>query len=272
MTATDWQHLLHKALDGDPQAFGDLYQRYLHTKMIAVAFNILNDIHEAEDLVQDVFLYLFEHSRYRNIRTRSLKVFEGYILKTTQHRCLDYVQKQKRLRFWMTDETLTHLKYAGVEESVLQQLQALRRHKPVGKTKFLSLIKAAIGEQLTNKLEALLLEYSRQEYLYATTFSEELLQNRPAAEIISEQQHQRIQNHLEQVVTLLSDHLDADERKLLEKKYRQGMSFRALSKEWNVPLSTLQSRCKRTLEKIRQDTTLYRAWQTYLELCDRGDV
>jgi RNA polymerase sigma factor (sigma-70 family) len=272
MTIPDWQQILHKALDGDPRAFGDLYQRYLQPKMIAVALTILNDVQEAEDRVQEVILYLFEQSRYRNIRTRSLKVFEGYLLRTTQHRCLDYLQKQKMLRFWMTDETLTHLKYAGVEHTVLEQLQTLRRHKPVGKTKFLSLVKSAIGEQLTNTLESLLLEYSRREYSYTLRLSEELFQSRPGAKIISEERYHRIQQHLEQVLAMLTDLLDDDEWELLEKKYRQGRSFRALSEESDIPLSTLQSRCKKIIDKIRQDATVYHAWQTYLDLCGRDDV
>lgn len=51
--------LLRQIADGDRAAFAEFYDRY-STLMFSVAFKILNDASEAEDVVQDTFLQILE--------------------------------------------------------------------------------------------------------------------------------------------------------------------------------------------------------------------
>jgi len=53
------EHLIARAVQGDADAFGDLYERYL-ARIYRYAFYRVNDVAEAEDLTEVVFLKAWE--------------------------------------------------------------------------------------------------------------------------------------------------------------------------------------------------------------------
>ena len=59
---TDDGRLVQRHLDGDPQAFGALVDRY-QAHLLAFVNGIVGDRERAEDLVLDVFIRIYRHVR-----------------------------------------------------------------------------------------------------------------------------------------------------------------------------------------------------------------
>ena len=80
---TDWQEVLDEALAGSTEAFGTLFQGYLKPQMEKYVWGLMKNKKknveekkkDVEDIVQEIFMYLFEKSRYLNILQKSLEVF-----------------------------------------------------------------------------------------------------------------------------------------------------------------------------------------------------
>lgn len=64
-----------------------------YPKLLAYAISILNDKQAAEDIVQEVFLYVWEKKEY--LRTDA--GFYSYIFQSTYTKCVDYIRKDSRL-------------------------------------------------------------------------------------------------------------------------------------------------------------------------------
>jgi RNA polymerase sigma-70 factor (ECF subfamily) len=94
--------LIDRVTEGDQYALGCLFQRYgrlLHT----IAARILKDAAEAEDLVQDLFLFI---QRKCGIFDRSKSSARSWIVQMAYHRAIE------RRRYLATRQFYTH---AGVE-------------------------------------------------------------------------------------------------------------------------------------------------------------
>lgn len=83
--------LVAKSLEGDSVAFGDLVTRY-NARIFAVAFRILGDRAEAEDLTQDVFITL--HKNLGQFRGDSK--LSTWIYRVTKNRCLNRLKFLQR--------------------------------------------------------------------------------------------------------------------------------------------------------------------------------
>ena len=76
---------------GEEEAFHSLFERYYLT-LSAFAGKYLNDIEVARDIVQDLFVHLYE-KRHTLLITASLK---SYLYQSVQNRCMNHLNSLKR--------------------------------------------------------------------------------------------------------------------------------------------------------------------------------
>ena len=97
-TASD-ERLLHDLLDGKKEALSILFRRY--ARMVrAVAYRILRNGAEADDLVQEVFLFVY---RKRNLFDAERGSARSWIIQVAYHRGID------RRRYLTSRHFYTHL-------------------------------------------------------------------------------------------------------------------------------------------------------------------
>ncbi len=92
MSERDDEDLMRAAGKGDAAAFGEIVSRH-QAWAWRVAWRFTGDAAEAEDLVQDAFLKVFEAApRYRAIAS-----FRTYLHRVVTRRCLDWHRKKRPL-------------------------------------------------------------------------------------------------------------------------------------------------------------------------------
>ncbi len=115
------EELVERLLERDTEAFGMLYDRYAHAAY-CLACRMLGNTHQAEDLVQDVFLALWRlPERFKADRGSA----RTYILSMTHHRAIDLQRSRSRHAIDADVEQIA-LVPAGtdVEHSTLRSLEA----------------------------------------------------------------------------------------------------------------------------------------------------
>ncbi|MCD4686012.1 MAG: sigma-70 family RNA polymerase sigma factor [Anaerolineae bacterium] len=87
-------------LEGDPQAFGELVQRY-ERDVFNLAYRMLNERREAEDAAQEAFLRAYSNlDRYDQRRS-----FKTWLLSITSNHCIDRLRR-RRLTWLSLEEPL----------------------------------------------------------------------------------------------------------------------------------------------------------------------
>ena len=89
MTAFE-QILFDKIVAGDESAFTSIFEAY-YKDLVQFAFTFTKDVDNAEDVVQDVFVRLWEKREELKLHG-SLK---SYLLKSVQNSCLDELRRRK---------------------------------------------------------------------------------------------------------------------------------------------------------------------------------
>src|SRR5271155_1536312 len=84
------RELIQSALDGDRESFEMIIPLYSR-KLFGVAFAILQDREEAEDVVQDTFFRAFK-SRWR---LRGAEKFPAWLCAVARNRSLDLLRKRR---------------------------------------------------------------------------------------------------------------------------------------------------------------------------------
>jgi RNA polymerase sigma-70 factor (family 1) len=79
------QLLIEKLKSGDPDSFSDIFSAY-YKDLVFFAYSITRELLDAEDIVQDTFVKLWEDHEKLNV-TVSLK---SILLKTIQNKCIDW--------------------------------------------------------------------------------------------------------------------------------------------------------------------------------------
>ena len=92
--------LLWKFKRGNKEAFRLIYEKYFDD-LLTLAANLLNDIAQAEDVVQDVFISFVQSVEKFHLRG-SLK---GYLAICVANRARDYLRRSKRRQAIALDET-----------------------------------------------------------------------------------------------------------------------------------------------------------------------
>lgn len=80
----------------DESAFTELYSRFWQ-KLFSIAYNRLNEIQVAEDIVHDVFVMLWANRQKIKIET-----LENYLATTTKYIVLDKIKRKERERIYYT--------------------------------------------------------------------------------------------------------------------------------------------------------------------------
>jgi RNA polymerase sigma-70 factor (family 1) len=85
------QLLIEKLKSGDPNSFSDIFSIY-YKDLFFFAYSFIREVCDAEDIVQDTFVKLWEDHEKLNV-TVSLK---SILLKTIQNKCIDW-HRHKRI-------------------------------------------------------------------------------------------------------------------------------------------------------------------------------
>jgi RNA polymerase sigma factor (sigma-70 family) len=96
--------LLSRVSSGDEAAIEQLYQRY-GGSCYALARRLLNDASLAEDVVQQVFLALWQGHAYDPARG----AVSTWLLSVTHHKAVDALRREARRRTLSSDETMAAL-------------------------------------------------------------------------------------------------------------------------------------------------------------------
>lgn len=105
-------HLLQLVEEGDKQAFGRLYQRYLNEIYRFVFFKIGNE-GIAEDITEDTFIKTWERLISSHHNQKSINHLRAWLYQTANNLVIDYYRKQKPAQFL---DKLKHSNKASPEE------------------------------------------------------------------------------------------------------------------------------------------------------------
>jgi RNA polymerase sigma-W factor len=86
--------LIHRALDGDDQAFDELMQRY-HQSVYNLVYRMIESPQEAEDIVQETFIKAFNALASFNEEY----AFSTWLFKIATNHCIDTLRKRKLRTF-----------------------------------------------------------------------------------------------------------------------------------------------------------------------------
>lgn len=126
---TDDESLIAGCVNGKRSAQHDLYRKYSPV-MMAVCMRYARSRDEAEDMLQEAFLKIFQ-----NIRSyRGDGSFEGWMKRIMINHSLNYYRKHKRLPFF---EDLEHID----EREIMQQNEPSVQDTPVSADTILALIR-----------------------------------------------------------------------------------------------------------------------------------
>ncbi len=79
-------------LDGDKNAFDDIMSEHFY-KLVLFIDRYVGDIHQAEDIAMDVFVYLIVHRHRYNFKTN----FKTYLYMLAASRAIDYIRHDRVL-------------------------------------------------------------------------------------------------------------------------------------------------------------------------------
>ncbi|MBN1250443.1 MAG: sigma-70 family RNA polymerase sigma factor [Anaerolineae bacterium] len=88
------QRLLQLAIEGDREAFGELYERYLGEIYRYVYFRV-SDEREAEDITAEAFLKTWEHLPRLARKNASIRSFRNWLYRVARNRVIDHYRKKK---------------------------------------------------------------------------------------------------------------------------------------------------------------------------------
>lgn len=253
------QTLLNQAMSGDTEAFERFWCEFLKPeKVFPYALKLLKNPHDAEDVSQEIFVYLFDRLHYRSIRHRDVAGFTRYVRTMVYNMAMDHFRKQKRTRFVITSQTLEQLRLSGVAEEILTTLDGLQRI-PVGRTKFIDILKELLEEKFSTWLQRVILKYSRYEYVRWETYTDEMAGSRIAnSNPHTEAEYRELLRMVEDVRHVLSD----DEWDILFRVYgSDDFSVLAYAKQVGIPASTLYSRLERARAKVLRYKPLQEYWK-----------
>lgn len=122
--------LISKLNIGDYPAFTYIFSAY-YKDLVIFASKYTNDYDNAEEIVQDIFVKLWEEHKSVNIK-RSLK---SYLLKSVQNRCIDWCRhmkiKQKHCEYILENlplyihDTENYILYSELHEKVQDTIRLL---------------------------------------------------------------------------------------------------------------------------------------------------
>lgn len=132
MSAQRNEHdLVHRAIEGDAEAFGDLYEQLLDDIYRYIYYRV-SDHQEAEDLTEQVFLKAWQN--IAGYKVQSVP-FKAWIYRIAHNTVVDYYRTSKELAA-LSNDTIASKAASDPEAQILSQEQseqlehALRRLSP----------------------------------------------------------------------------------------------------------------------------------------------
>ena len=123
-TLTDAELVAQAKLSEDSGLFGELYQRYSE-RVRKKCQSLVRNTSVVDDLVQDIFLKAFQNlSRFRSDST-----FSTWLFAITYNYCIEYLRKNKRIRFGEWEENLDLPE--EVEDEDVKQILELRQERVI---------------------------------------------------------------------------------------------------------------------------------------------
>lgn len=136
---------IRRAQKGDEEAFGQLVGRY-QGRVFALAFHLVRQRDDAEDLAQEIFLKVFRAIRSYNFRAS----FGAWVSRVAVNHCYDHLRRQRSSKvtyYWQLPDERRQMLESGLgggeapgpnieEEAVLKDLVAklLDRAPPEDRT------------------------------------------------------------------------------------------------------------------------------------------
>ena len=87
------QELIQRSVKGDPEAFGDLYERYLDQIYRYVYYRV-QTVEEAEDLTESVFIRVWEDLRSRKNK-KEIRNFNAWLYRAAHNLVIDHYRKKR---------------------------------------------------------------------------------------------------------------------------------------------------------------------------------
>ncbi|TKC59142.1 RNA polymerase sigma-70 factor [Pedobacter hiemivivus] len=109
--------LLQMIKKGDYLAFEELYSRHFQT-VYAMAYNILRDPQQSKDIVQDIFVWFWEHREQWNLTS-----CRGYLLTAVKFKTANYFRENKVKEAFFAG--LSKQQMASEDNSVLMEVRQL---------------------------------------------------------------------------------------------------------------------------------------------------
>lgn len=121
------QYYVDKVINGETNVFSELVERYKHM-VFTLAFQILRNREEAEEVAQDTFLSVFNSLQ----KFKGDSKFSTWVYKIAYNRSLDYLKKRKTT---LVTETLKDYSVvtAPLEENILDQIENKERSLEIKK-------------------------------------------------------------------------------------------------------------------------------------------
>lgn len=101
---------LQSLKEGDSKVFNEIFDTYWQ-KLYAAAYSRIKDEQQAQDIVQDVFIHIWDRREHLSLKSETL---EFYLLKSVKNRVINFYYKEK-VRKHALSETLA---FAGELENI----------------------------------------------------------------------------------------------------------------------------------------------------------
>jgi RNA polymerase sigma-70 factor (ECF subfamily) len=130
------QELIQRSANGDQEAYGDLYERYLDRIYRYVYFRV-ESAEEAEDLTETTFIRIWEDLRKRKNK-RKIKNFSAWLYRVAHNLVVDHLRRKTPLSIDLSSSAeFTQAEEPGTEETVIdilnsqQVILALKKLEPI---------------------------------------------------------------------------------------------------------------------------------------------
>jgi len=121
-TRTD-QELILKSIQGDQEAFGDLYERYLD-QIYRYVFYRVQTVEEAEDLTEATFVRVWEDFRVRKNKPE-IQNFRAWVYRVAHNQVVDHYRKKKPDQLDADNgATIIQSPGPGTEEAVIHKIDS----------------------------------------------------------------------------------------------------------------------------------------------------
>lgn len=110
--------LLSQIKDGNYAAFDELYNRHFNA-LYGMAYNILRDHQQSKDIIQDIFVWFWEHRAQWNLTSS-----KGYLLTAVKFKTANYFRENKvKDEFYrgLARQTMA----ATIDQSILMEVRQL---------------------------------------------------------------------------------------------------------------------------------------------------